>query len=549
MTFQPPLAPQALASARRRLLLQAPLAMGSLGSLGLLGTLGLSPSAFAQATVEAGKPQRGGSLQISMVGDPPNFDSLSNTTGRVISVVAPCCNGLVRFSEFDPDKVVPDLAESWAVSTDGLSCTFQLRKGLKFHDGKPCTATDVKYTFDTLREPPKGIVSIRANLLDAVSGIETPDATTVRFVLKRKSPSLINNLASGWMVVLPKHLLEKGPMVDQIVGTGPFKLKEYKRGVSMEFVRNPDYHVPDRPWLDTIKVFIVPDDNTAYSYFRTGQLDAWGAPPPIVREREKDLANRAYLLASPTTSSMALFFNTQAKPFDDIRVRQAVHLAISREESLKTLFKGEGVLGGYSMPGPWASPKAEVEKIPGYAPYKDSNIAQAKALLAAAGFPNGFKDTMLVRRIALFESHAIFMKDQLTKVGIDITLDIQETATYNESRRLRKFKLDAGGRSFAINDPDAMYGDSVTCDGAMNVAKLCDAKVDDLFSRQSQELDPAKRLALVRELEARSLAQYSTYMLYFRNQFRFMQKNVHGWALHPNSDNSNRMEDCWKAKA
>jgi peptide/nickel transport system substrate-binding protein len=228
---------------------------------------------------------------------------------------------------------------------------------------------------------------------------------------------------------------------------------------------------------------------------------------------------------------------------------RAIHLAISREESLKTLYKGEGVLGGYSMPGPWALPRTEVEKIPGYAPYKDSNIAQAKALLAAAGFPNGFKEQMLVRRVPLFETHAIFMKDQLNKIGIDITLDIQETATYNESRRLRRFKLDAGGRSFSINDPDAMYGDSVTCDGALNFAKLCDAKIDDLFSRQSQEIDPAKRVALVRELEARALAQYSTYMLYFRSQFRFMQKTVHGWALHPNEDNAMRREDCWKARA
>jgi ABC-type transport system substrate-binding protein len=214
----------------RRLLLQTPIA---------LGLFGLSPAAFPQVTVDGGKPQRGGTLQISLQSDPPNFDPLSNTTGRVISVLGPCCNGLVRFSEFDPDKVVPDLAESWALSADGLAYTFVLRKGLKFHDGKPCTSADVKYTFDVVRDPPKGIVSVRANLLDAVSAIEAPDPLTVRFVLKRKSPSLVANLASGWMLVLPKHLLEKGPMNDQIVGTGPFKLKEYKRGVSLEFVRNP----------------------------------------------------------------------------------------------------------------------------------------------------------------------------------------------------------------------------------------------------------------------------------------------------------------------
>jgi peptide/nickel transport system substrate-binding protein len=528
---------------RRRQMLAAPTLMG----LGLAaGFSGLSIAAPSDNVRGSGTPVRGGTLTRRIAGDPPSFDTLANTTGWVLFVAGPCYNGLVRYDELDADKVVGDLAETYEVSPDGKAYTFKLRKGVKFHDGKPFTAEDVKHTFDVMRDPPKGFISVRANLLDAVESIVVIDSHTVRFVLKRKSPSLIANLACGWMVVLPKHILEKGPMKDQIVGTGPFKFREYKRGVSIDLVRNPDYHVPSRPYLNGFKFFFIPDDNTAYGYFRTGQLDEWVPNPAVALARQKELSSRAYMQSIYSTSGVCLHFNAMEKPFDDIRVRQALCLAINRQEALDTVFSGEGTVGGFSMPGMWALPGTELAKIPGYGPYKDSNIEQAKALLASAGFPNGFKETMLVRRLVLFEAHAIFLKEKLSKIGVDLKLDFQETAAYNESLRKRQWKLDAGGFSFVINDPDATYSDSVTCDGNFNFSKLCNTKTDELVLRQSQEMDSKKRVALVNEIESRTLAQYGTYMMYFKNRFRMYQNNVHGWGLHPNEDNVMRLEDCWK---
>ena len=529
----------------RRKMLIAPVLMG----LGLASGLnGLSFAATIDHVRGKGAPKRGGILTRALNNDPPSFDIMASTTGRVIAVVGPCCNGLVRYDAMDPDKIVPDLAESHEVSADGKAYTFHLRKGVKFHDGKPFTAEDVKYTFDVMRAPPKGIISVRANLFDAVEDILVLDAHTVRFLLKRKSPSLIANLAGGWMVVLPKHILEKGPMKDVIIGTGPFKLKEYKRGVSIELVRNPDYHIPNRPYLDGIKYFTIPDENTAYGYFRTGQLDEWAPSGRAMAARQQELAGKAYSLTGVSTSSNCLHFNAQEKPFDDIRVRQALCLAIDRQEALNTVFGGDGVAsGGLAMPGKWALPKSELVKIPGYGPYTASNIAQAKALLAAAGYPNGFKETLLVQRIPTYEGHAIFLKDALLKIGVELNLEFQESAAYNTTIRTRKWKLDAGGAPFHVNDPDAMFTDSVTCDGSLNYSKICDAKIDDLFSRQSQELDEKKRIALVHELEARALANYGTYKMYFRNISRMFQNNLHGWNLHPNVDTASRFEDCWKS--
>jgi peptide/nickel transport system substrate-binding protein len=495
-----------------------------------------------------GTPIRGGVLTRALYNDPPSFDTMANTTGRVIAVVGPCCNGLLRYDALDPDKIILDLAESYEVSTDGLAYTFQLRKGVKFHDGRPMTSEDVKYTFDVMRNPPKGIVSVRANLFDAVDAIIVPTAHTVRFLLKRKSPSLISNLAGGWMVVLPKHILEKGPMEDVVVGTGPYKLKEDKRGVSIELVRNPDYHVPERPYLDGIKYFVIPDENSSFGYFRTGQIDEWAPSGAVAEGRQKEMEGRAYTLSGVSTSSNCLHFNAQEKPFDDIRVRLALCLAINRQESLDTVFGGGGVTAGLSMPGKWALPKAELQKIQGYGPFNSANIAKAKSLLAAAGFPNGFQETLLVQRIPIYEGHAIFIKDALLKIGVDLKLSFQESAEYNTTIRKRQWKLDAGGAPFHVNDPDAMYTDSVTCDGNLNYSKLCNPKIDALFSQQSQELDPRKRVALVNQMETLALAQYGSYKMYFRNISRMFQNNLHGLALHPNIDNATRFEDCWKSK-
>jgi len=519
--------------------------------MGLGMTAGMGDFAFAATdkTVKGkGTPLRGGVFNRVLNNDLPNFNTLGNNTGRVIAVVGPCCNGLVRYDSLDPDKIVLDLAESYEVSPDGLAYTFQLHKGLKFHDGRPCTSEDVKYTFDVLRDPPKGIVSMRANLLDPVDSIIAPTPTTVRFLLKRKAPSFLANLANGWMVVLPKHILEKGPMTDVIVGTGPFKLKEYKRGVSIELVRNPDYHLPNRPYLDGMKYFIIPDDNSAFAYFRTGQLDEMSPNLATINDRIKELGDKVYVLSGISTSSNAINFNAQAKPYDDIRVRKAVCLAMNRQEAMDTVMRGQGLAtAGLAMPGKWALPKAQLEKIPGYGPYKESNIAEAKALLAAAGFPNGFKETLLVQRIPVYEANAIYVKDRLLKIGIDATLDFQESAMYLDTMKRRAFKIEIGGAPFLLNDPDSMYTNSAKCDGTLNYSRLCDRRIDELVDLQSQELDEKKRIALVHELEARLLAQYGTYKMYFRNITRVFQSNLHGIAAHPNIDNATRMDDCWKS--
>jgi ABC-type transport system substrate-binding protein len=300
--------------------------------------------------------------------------------------------------------------------------------------------------------------------------------------------------------------------------------------------------------LDGIKFFIIPDDNTAYAYFRTGQLDEYAPMGAMSEERKSELGNKIYTLSGVSTGSNAINFNAQVKPYDDIRVRKAICLAMNRQEAMETIMRGQGIATlGLSLPGKWALPKAQLEKIPGYGPYKESNIAEAKALLSAAGFPNGFKETLLVQRIPIYESNAIYVKDRLLKIGIDATLDFQESAKYLDTLKNRQFKIEVGGAPFLVNDPDSMYTNSAKCDGTLNYSRICDRRNEELVDLQSQELDEKKRIALVHELEARLLGQYGTYKMYFRKVTKLLQNSIHGVAAHPNLDNATRLDDCWKS--
>ena len=244
----------------------------SILGLGASGALGLPMRALAQETA----PVRGGILNLVTSGDPPNFDPFSNNSSFVLHIVAACYNSLLMMHPENPTEIIGDLATGWTQSDDGLTWTFTLVQNAKFHDGVALTAADVKATFDIVRDPPEGVTSSRKALLSAIASIDVVDDYTVNFVLSRPSPGLLASLATGWFVVAPKHILDaKGTMTEDVIGSGPFKFKEFIPGISYEMERNPDYHVPERPYLDGLKYYIVPDGGTRLAYLKTGQIDVY----------------------------------------------------------------------------------------------------------------------------------------------------------------------------------------------------------------------------------------------------------------------------------
>lgn len=512
----------------------AALGMGlPLTGLGLTGV-------FAQEET----PKAGGILAFNLTASPSNFDPMSNGSSTTLGIISPCYNSLVRFDPMDANSVVGDLATSWDVSEDGKTYTFHLPDNVLFHDGVPMTSADVKTTFDWIRNPPEGIVSNRKGMLEVVHTIEAPDATTVVFTLKRPLGSFLNNLSSGWMLVQPKHVLEAtGAMKDVIVGTGPFKLKEVVSGVSIELEKNPDYWVEGLPYLDGIKAFVIPDQGATWNYLQNGQL---GIFMSIQGQEAGQFATGGdvTVLESPSTSVIGVTFNTEMAPFNDPQLRKAACLAIDRATALEVAQRGQGAFGGAVMPGPWSLSEADLEAVPGYGTDVAANLAEAKTIMEELGLGGGLDVKLLVRRIALFEPVGVLLKDAWAKIGINVTLDLQENASFFEAQDARSYQAVVSGGSFNSNDPGDLR-DYVTCDSANNYAEFCDADNDAAFKAFDQALDPVERKALANAWEANFLNDHSVFYLYWRKRFMGVHNSVHGMVLHPNTDNNMRWDQLW----
>jgi peptide/nickel transport system substrate-binding protein len=351
-------------------------------------------------------------------GDPPSLDLHQVETYQAVYPVAPAVNLLVQFDPQDHTRVIPDLAQQWDISPDNKTYTFHLVQNAKFHHGKPLRSEDVKASFDRIINPPQGVLSPRKESFATVDGVEAPDDFTVRFVLKRATPSLLVNIAQGWNAIYPKDILDaKGGMKSDLIGTGPFKLKNYQRGTSVELVKNPEYHVAGRPYLDGITYYIIPDANTVFSAFVNGQLLVWRySVKPDVDELKRQLGDKFRITKVVDQSTHVMELNAKRKPWDDPRIRQAVSLAIDRQAAVSLVTKGEGVATGVMAPGgQWSLSSDDLVKLPGYGSNKADDLARAKQLLAEAGFPNGgLKITLLTRKGPQYEPVSVFLKDQLT---------------------------------------------------------------------------------------------------------------------------------------
>jgi peptide/nickel transport system substrate-binding protein len=534
-----------VSSFSRRRLLQA-MVGGGVAAWTARGTSALRAEAAGES------PRSGGVLTQDTFADPPHFDLHQSETITAVLPLAPCYNRLIQYDPLDPAKIIPDLAERWDVSPDGKLYTFHLRRGVKFHHGKPFKAEDVKASWDRIYNPPKGIFSVRKLIFDGIAGTETPDDSTIRFVLKRPMGSFLANVAHGWNVIFPKDVLDaKGDMKKDVVGTGPFKLKQYVRGVSLEVEKYPDYHVKGRPYLDGVKTFVIPDLNTAVNAYIAGQIMLHEATTESQAEQARQQVGARGVIAKLTQmSNVTMEMNSARKPWGDPRVRQAASMAIDRKEAMQVMTDGAGEPAGMMLPhGPWALPAEELKKMPGYATDKAAERAQAKKLLAEAGFASGLKATMTARRGQQFEGAAIFLKDQLGQVAIDVTIQIVETAAYFERLAKRDFDLVGGSYSTAVDDPDAIFGQNFLCGAGRNYSSMCVPEVEKLFLEQSQIRDPKARLPVVHQLQRAALQNVIKAVMGFRVTWYLYSSAVRDYHPHASRYLTESREQVWLARA
>ncbi len=451
-----------------------------------------------------GEPKYGGILRRAQIDDPPNFDLYSNSTNAMQNVTWPAYNNLLIFDPYNFSKIIPDLAEKWEVSPDGKQVTFHLRQAVKFSNGTPMTAKDVKFSFDWMRSPPSGLVSTRQGGLEPIDRIDIVDDFTVRITLNRPYAGFLPTLAQGWMAIYSKDYAEsKGHDIykKEMMGTGAFKLKEYVRGTSVTLEKNPNYWQSGVPYLDGVQMFMIPDPGTRFAAFRTGQVDLFGLNADQENQIRTTLGDKINIQNQDSISWQTLNMNAKRKPFDNMQVRQAISYAIDRPGFIKAIQGGLGRAGGYVPPtSQYALPPEELAKLPGYGPDAAANKAQAKKLLTDAGFPTGFETTFTVRKGQ--EDLAVYLTDQLKQVGIATApMKILDSGPAYDAAVKLDFDMLPWGHGLALDDPDAHYSELYVCGAFRDYSGLCDMKVNELYIKQSQELDPAKRKPLVWDME------------------------------------------------
>jgi len=450
-------------------------------------------------------------LTIAHFTTPANLDVHQAGTAGILFAVGPAYSGVLQFDPNRNTEIVADLAERWDVSPDAKKFTFYLRKGVTWHDGTPFTSADVRFSFERIQKPPAGMVSPRRSLLENVEKIETPDAGTVVFTLKQPQASFMPTIASGYMTVLPKHVLEtKGDMKQDIVGTGPFKLKRYQNNVSLEMVKNDKYFIKDRPYLDGIAFYIISDWNTRFAALKAKRVlmtnpSAIGLTTDMRQILEREMPDKITTWVHPSLSFVYLVMNMQTKPFDDVRVRKAVNLAMDRDEAINSLVSGAGTRGFMVPRGtPWAYPDDQLARAPGYGD-KSKEIPDAKKLLADAGYPNGFETTVMGRAGPLFAPRAVFVADQLKKIGIKATVDIRQDAEFYDRLNKGAAPLVSQADAELFADPDVYLLQYFYSKGSKNFSFLKDAAVDAALDKQSAALDPALRVQVAKDVQARLL--------------------------------------------
>ncbi|MBI2906817.1 MAG: hypothetical protein HYX92_04065 [Chloroflexi bacterium] len=498
------------------------------------------------------QPRGGGILTTTLNADMTSFDVQQDTGLLVHATVQSCYSGLLQFDPANPDQIIADLAERWEANRDGTEYTFRLHKGVKFHDGSDLTAKDVKLSLERIYDPPRGVVSPRKTTVSSINGVAAVDEATVKLSLKYAQGSLLPMLAVGQMVVYPQRVVEvKGNMRKDIVGTGPFMFRDYSLGTVFEVKKNPSYFVRGRPYLDGIRFYVIKDASTRLAAFRTGQVKlidpshTSGLLPGqagIIRQEMP----QGKLAKYPSVTVKLLNMVVTIPPFDDIRVRRAVSLALDRQAAVKIVALGEADIGSNFVPGSdWALPEEELLRQPGYGQPKDRDIAEAKRLLAEAGFDRGFK-TQILARARYTDDLAVLIKQQLAKIGIELELVVQESAVFLETNRKLIYPMVSQPNGVRVSDPDE-FSRYFHSGGDQRQTNLKNDEVDSLFDRQSQATDTAQRRKLVRELEMKLLQLASNVVVYWdRGNIAFWPevRNYYRGSIY----NNNKYQDVWLAK-
>jgi peptide/nickel transport system substrate-binding protein len=475
--------------------------------IGIIFSIAMLATDASSAAAKA--PQRGGVLKIAAFTEAPILNPMMNFSMRVFDFTGPIFSGLVMIDptqeETSVEKVVPSLAERWTISPDGKIYTFYLRKGVKFHDGQPFTAKDVKYSLEFFANPGKSAGAAMVTMMDRV---EIVDDYTVKVSLKYPHHPFLIYLSFPYCVMLPAHLAKVSPTTQEfLIGTGPFKLQKRIPGKVWIYERNPEYFLKGLPYLDSVEVYTMSNWTPALDAFSADRLSMagsfrYGLEDKESLEKVKKYVPEAVIKLKPVALLRGIQFNVaglkgRKGPWQDVRVRRAMTLvtdfpgSIMAGQGTPDLGLNSGIVPPHMSTGlSWE----EVAKILGIDKPMDQRIKEAKRLMKEAGYPNGFKAELLSRTSSPYTLPVQFIiQSWRENLNIQVDYKLLETPVLFPRR-------DAGDFDMIYEATQARFGGApeenlslFTSDASGNYGKWSNQEYDGLLNNLIKEMDPKKR--------------------------------------------------------
>lgn len=516
---------------------------------------------WAIGTLESSWAQKsGGTLRVYQRENPPSASIHEEATISTTFPFSPVFNNLLIFDPQVPVESVasirPELAESWTFNEAGTRLTMRLRQGVVFHDGKPFTAKDVVCTFDLIggKIPGPRKTPRRAWF----QNIEMATADTdhqVTFHLRQPQPSLIALLASNYTPIYPCHV-SAADMRAKPIGTGPFKVEEFKRDQSIRLVRNASYWKAARPYLDAIDFRIIPSRATRMLAFVAGEFDLTFVDDLTIALL-KDVKSRAPSATCeyvPSGIFVHLLVNSTVAPFDNPAIRKAMALAIDRNPYGEILGEGRLAIGGTMMPSPeglWGMPPEVLSALPGYGPDLDGRRKEARTILEGLGYTkdNPLKLKVSTRSLDVYKDPALILVDQLKHINVSAELSIIDSSVWFNLLTTKQYSIALNITGTAVDDPDVTLFENYACKSERNYSNYCSNDVEALISAQSREADNAKRKKLVWDIERKLAEDVARPVIAHLKGGTCWYPNVKGITRHVSSMYNNwRFEDVWLDK-
>jgi peptide/nickel transport system substrate-binding protein len=467
---------------------------------------GLASPAAAQT------PKRGGILKFVVPDEPPSFDGHRETTFAIVHPLAPFYSVLIRPDPDDPadsSKFVCDICTEMPTPTDdGKTYTFKLLTGLKFHDGSALTAKDVLATFQRIVFPKEGISSARVAQMAMVESVTAPDEQTIVFKLKYPSGAFVPALASPFHWIYSKAKLDADPRwyEQNVMGSGPFVFGVREAGARITGTRNPNYHHKGQPYLDGFEAIFAKTQTLRVQAIRGDQaaVEFRGLPPKSRDDLVAALGKDITVQESDWNCLLITSPNHERKPFDDVRVRRALTLAIDRWGGAPALSKIAIVktVGGIVFPShPLAATKEELQKMVGYWPDIKKSRDEARRLLKEAGQEN-LKFTLANR--AVDQPYTIvgtWLIDQWKQIGVEVTQKAEATGPFYAQLRSGNFDVALDFNCQSVVNPLADTTKFLGVAAGDQYGRYKNQKLEDMHLKMNQTADVAEQRRIMREFE------------------------------------------------